>query len=100
MSNNAPIPDISRLFIGAMNEFEVETVFAKEGSISPDEAHEYDEILILLDGKIDLQLGDEVETLTGLTMKEIPAGTRHIIMTKETPTRVVIIHPDRLNKNK
>jgi len=93
-----PIPDINRLFIGAMNEFEVETVFAKEGSVSPDEAHDYDEILLLLDGCIDLQLGDDREVLRGLTLKEIPAGTRHIIRALETPTRLVIIHPDRLKK--
>lgn len=96
MSNENPIPDISRLFIGARNEFEVETVFAMKGSVSPDEAHEFDEILVLLDGKIELQFGDEKETLTGLTMKEIPANTRHVISALETPTRVVIIHPDRL----
>jgi quercetin dioxygenase-like cupin family protein len=98
MTNERPIPDISRLFIGAMNEFEVETVFGKEGSVSPDEAHEYDEVLVLLNGRIELQLGNEKELLTGLCMKEIPAGTRHIISILETPTRVVIIHPDRLNK--
>lgn len=91
-----PIPAISRLFIGARNEFEVETVFAEKGSVSPDEAHEFDEILVLLDGSIELQLGEYKETLTGLTMKEIPANTRHVISVLETPTRSVIIHPDRL----
>jgi len=96
MQPDFPIPDISRLFIGAKNEFEVETVFAKQGAVSPDEAHEFDEILVLLDGTIDLQLDGEVETLSGLTMKEIPAGTRHVIKAKETPTRIVIIHPNRL----
>ena len=96
MTADFPIPDISRLFIGARNEFEVETVFAKEGAISPDEAHEFDEILVLLDGTIELQLNEEIETLSGLTMKEIPAGTRHVIKAKETPTRIVIIHPNRL----
>lgn len=96
MSSNAPIPDISRLFIGARMEFEVETVFAEEGAVSPDEAHEFDEVLVLLEGSIDLQLGEEREILEGLTMKEIPAGTRHIIRNLKTPTRLVIIHPDRL----
>ena len=99
MTADFPIPDISRLFIGAKNEFEVETVFAKDGAVSPDEAHEFDEILVLLDGKIELQHGEESEILSGLTMKEIPAGTRHIIKAKETPTRVVIIHPDRLKNS-
>lgn len=96
MSKDRPIPDISRLFIGAMNEFEVETVFGKEGSVSPDESHDFDEILVLLNGRIELQLGEEKEQLSGLTMKEIPAHTRHIISILETPTRAVIIHPDRL----
>ena len=96
MSAGHPIPDISRLFIGARNEFEVETVFADKGAVSPDEAHEFDEILVLLEGRIELQLGNEVETLTGLTMKQIPANTRHVSRILESPTMVVIIHPDRL----
>lgn len=96
MNTENPIPDISRLFIGAKNEFEVETVFAKKGAVSPDEAHDFDEILVLLDGRIELQLGGEREVLTGLTLKEIPANTRHVIRAQETPTRIVIIHPDRL----
>ena len=69
--NNHPIPDISRLFIGARNEFEVETVFAKEGAVSPDEFHPFDEILILLEGTTDLELDTGVETLSGLTIKKI-----------------------------
>jgi quercetin dioxygenase-like cupin family protein len=98
MSTGNPIPEISRLFIGAMNEFEVETVFAQKGAVSPDETHDFNEILVLLDGCLELQLGEKREVLKGLTLKEIPAGTRHIIRVNETPTRVVIIHPDRLNK--
>ena len=98
MNPNQPIPDISRLFIGAANEFEVETVFAEEGAVSPDERHEYDEVFVLLSGRVKLQLGEHTETIAGLCMKEIPAGTRHIIHALETPTRVVIIHPDRLKK--
>jgi quercetin dioxygenase-like cupin family protein len=92
-----PIPEISRLFIGARNEFEVETVFARKGAVSPDETHEFKEILVLLDGCLELQLGEEREMLSGLVLKEIPAGTRHIIRVQETPTRIVVLHPDRLN---
>ena len=50
MTADFPIPDISRLFIGARNNFEVETVFTKDGSVSPDEAHEFDETLVLQPG--------------------------------------------------
>lgn len=98
MNTDDLTPEISRLFIGARMEFEVETVFAKEGSVSPDEAHEYDEILVLLDGSVELRLDDRIIPIKGLSMYEIPAGTRHIIRAKETPTRLVIIHPDRLGK--
>ncbi|PLX66465.1 MAG: hypothetical protein C0602_12475 [Denitrovibrio sp.] len=98
MNSSAPIPDINRLFIGARMEFEVETVFAEEGAVSPDEAHDFDEILVLLEGSIDLQLGEDREIFKGLVTKEIPAGTRHIIRALETPTKLVIIHPDRLKK--
>lgn len=97
MSNSTPpTPDISRLFIGARNEFEVETVFAEEGAISPDESHPFDEIMVLLEGEIDLELDSGIETLSGLTMKMLPAGTRHVSRIKKTPTKIVIIHPDRV----
>ena len=96
--NTPPIPDISRLFIGAGNEFEVETVFAKKGAVSPDESHPFDEIMVLLEDELDLELDTGVETLSGLTLKELPAGTRHMIRVKQTPTKVVIIHPDRREK--
>lgn len=98
METKQIIPDISRLFIGAANEFEVETVFAEKGSVSPDETHEFDEILVLLNRKIKLQIGDGQEIISGITMKEIPAGTRHILNVLETPTKMVIIHPDRTKK--
>jgi len=91
-----PIPDISRLFIGARNEFEVETVFAQKGAVSPDESHPFDEILVLLEGVIELEMDSEVETISGLTLRTIPAGTRHVSRIQATPTRIVIIHPDRL----
>ncbi|MFW5489530.1 MAG: cupin domain-containing protein [Desulfovibrio sp.] len=90
-----PIPDISRLFIGARNEFEVETVFAEKGAVSPDESHPFDEIFVLLEGEIELETDDGVETISGLTMRSIPAGTRHVTRVLTTPTKVVIIHPNR-----
>ncbi len=97
MANNThPVPDIARLFIGAENEFEVETVFAVKGAVSPDESHPFDEIMVLLEGEVELELDNGVESLSGLTLKELPAGTRHVIRVKKTPTRIVIIHPDRV----
>ncbi|MFV0436433.1 MAG: cupin domain-containing protein [Desulfopila sp.] len=95
---NPPVPDISRLFIGARNEFEVETVFAEKGAVSPDESHPFDEIFVLLEGEVDLELDGGVEKLSGLTMKMIPAGTRHVSRIHKTPSRIVIIHPDRLGE--
>jgi quercetin dioxygenase-like cupin family protein len=91
-----PIPDISRLFIGARNEFEVETVFAEQGAVSPDESHPFDEIMVLLEGELDLELDSGVETLSGLAMKKLPAGTRHVTRVKKAPAKVVIIHPNRV----
>ena len=100
MTAEPPIPDISRLFIGARNEFEVETVFAEKGAVSPEEAHEFDEIIVVLDGSIELETDEGTEMLTGLAMKKLPANTRHVARIQETPTRMVIIHPDRLAKIK
>ena len=36
-------PDITRVFKGPQNEFEVKIVFAREGNQSPKEGHTYDE---------------------------------------------------------
>ncbi len=48
-------PDITRVFKGARNEFEVEIVFAQQANKSPKEAHTYDEIIVVTDGVIELE---------------------------------------------
>jgi len=92
-----PIPFISRLFVGAANEFETELVFAPKGAISPREAHSYDEILVVVTGRMQITYGDldapEVHAATSLI--EIPAGTTHQQTVLEDDTKIVVIHPDR-----
>jgi hypothetical protein len=48
-------PDITRVFKGARNEFEVEIVFAQEANKSPKEGHTYDEIIVVTNGVIELE---------------------------------------------
>ena len=50
--------DITRVFRGARNEFEVEIVFSQEANQSPKEAHTYDEIIVVTDGVIELERSD------------------------------------------
>lgn len=90
-------PDITRVFKGAQNEFEVEIVFASEGGQSPKEGHTYDEIIVVTDGVIDLERSDREEISTHSKYETIflPKGTVHQITIKETPMKLVIIHPDR-----
>jgi quercetin dioxygenase-like cupin family protein len=92
-----PPPDITRVFKGAQNEFEVEIVFAREEGQSPREGHTYDEIIVVTDGVIDLERSDREETSTHSKYDTIflPKGTVHQITIKETPMKLVIIHPDR-----
>ncbi len=90
-------PDITRVFKGPQNEFEVEIVFAREGNQSPREGHSYDEIIVVTDGVIELDRSDREETSTHAKYDYIflPKGTVHQITVKKAPVKVVIIHPER-----
>jgi quercetin dioxygenase-like cupin family protein len=50
------MPDITRLFKGPQNEFEVEVVFAEQGDQSPSEAHPFEEIIVTLAGVFQVDL--------------------------------------------
>lgn len=90
-------PDITRVFKGLQMEFEVEIVFANEGNQSPEESHEYDEIIVVTEGVIDLTLGPdtEPERYSKYDTIVLPAGTVHQMTVVDAPVKVVIIHPDR-----
>ena len=90
-------PDITRVFKGSQNEFEVEIVFAREGNQSPKEGHTYDEIIVVTDGVIELERSDQEEIGTHSKYDYIflPKGTVHQITAKKAPVKVVIIHPER-----
>ena len=90
------MPDITRLFKGPRNEFEVEVVFAQPGENSPRESHPFDEIVLLLEGAIEIELSNENKerSLKPLDLIKIPAGVEHVIKTKK-PMKLLVIHPDR-----
>jgi quercetin dioxygenase-like cupin family protein len=81
-------------------EFEVEIVFANEGNQSPVEAHEYDEIIVVTEGVVDLTRGQgtEPETFKKYDSVILPSGTVHRISVKEAPAKLVIIHPERVEE--
>lgn len=89
-------PDITRVFKGANNEFEVEIVFAGEGNQSPKEGHTYDEIIVVAEGVIELERSDRPNKSTHPKYDTIflPKSTVHQITIKEAPVKLVIIHPD------
>jgi quercetin dioxygenase-like cupin family protein len=92
-----PIPFISRLFVGPANEFETELVFAPKGAQSPREAHTYDEVLVVVAGRVQITFENlsapEIHEANALIT--IPAGTTHQQTILEDDTKLVIIHPDR-----
>ena len=90
-------PDITRVFKGPQNEFEVEIVFARESNQSPKEGHTYDEIIVVTDGVIELERSDREENSTHSKYDTIflPKETVHQITVKKAPVKVVIIHPER-----
>jgi quercetin dioxygenase-like cupin family protein len=92
------VPDITRVFKGARNEFEVEIVFAEERGESPRESHPFDELLVLLEGDIELERSDEeaTQTYSPTCLVEIPAGVEHVIKNHTPPTKLIMIHPRRV----
>ena len=90
-------PDITRVFKGARDEFEVEIVFAQQANQSPKEAHTYDEIIVVTDGVIEMERSDreKIETYSKYDYIFLPKNTVHQITAKEVPVKLVIIHPDR-----
>jgi len=90
-------PDITRVFKGLGMEFEVEIVFASEGNQSPEEGHDYDEIVVVAQGAISLKRDDrdQDQVLGKYDTTVLPAGTVHLISVLEAPARVVIVHPER-----
>ena len=82
-----PAPDITRIFKGPRNEFEVEIVFAREGNQSPREGHSYDEIIVVTDGVIELERDDqeEIGTHSKYDCIFLPKGTVHQITVKKAP---------------
>ena len=90
------MPDITRLFKGVNNEFEVEVVFAERGVSSPKEPHTYDELILVLDGAIKLERSDTgTTTHKPFELIHLPAGTVHQITPQSTPTKILVIHPER-----
>ena len=91
------MPDITRLFKGPDNEFEVEVVFAQLGDQSPRESHAFREIILILEGSINLERSDEeqIGVFMPLELIELPPGVDHIITIRETPTKLLVIHPER-----
>ena len=66
------IPDITRLYKGPQNEFEVEIVFAKEGGVSPSESHPFLEL------QCSLPLFQTGCKLTTLLFNDIFQGSRSL----------------------
>ncbi|MGD9824531.1 cupin domain-containing protein [Desulfobacter sp.] len=91
------MPEITRLYKGLYDEFEVEVVFGTAEDISPREAHTFEEFIFVAQGEIILTRSDKQapERYGASSFIHLPAGVEHVIDARETPTRLVIIHPDK-----
>jgi quercetin dioxygenase-like cupin family protein len=91
------MPDITRMFRGPLNDFEVEVVFGGVEDTSPYEAHTYEEYVFLAEGEIVVTRDDrdEPETFTGPAYLHVPIGVMHSFDLRKDPTRLVVIHPAR-----
>lgn len=97
MSESPHVPDITRLFIGAGNEFEVEVVLAGSEDMSPKEPHDFLEYIVVVTGAVILERSDEEtpQKHVAPALIELPPGTVHQLDILEDDTKLVIIHPDR-----
>ena len=91
------MPDITRMFRGPLNDFEVEVVFGGTEDTSPYEAHTYEEYVFLAEGEVVVTRDDkdEPERFTGPAFMHVPTGVMHSFDLRTTPTRLVVIHPAR-----
>jgi len=91
------MPDITRVFKGPENDFEVEIVYAGSEDTSPKEAHEYVEYIFVAKGSMSLSRSDQPESViyTAPATVEIPCGVEHVIDVREDGSRLIVIHPDR-----
>ena len=89
--------DITRLYKGIYDEFEVEIVFGGIEDTSPREAHSFEEFIFVAHGSICLTRSDrkEPELYISSDFIQLPAGVEHVIDAQETPVHLVIIHPKR-----
>lgn len=96
-AENAPIPFISRLFVGPANQFETELVFGEKGCVSPREDHSFDELIVVVQGRVQITYDhlNEPEIHEAKTLVEVPAGTLHQLTFLGDENKLVIIHPDR-----
>jgi len=97
MKETTPIPFISRLFVGPTNQFETELVFGEKGCISPREDHSFDELIVVVEGTIQITFDDleAPETHSANSLIEVPAGKRHQLTLLGKENKLVIIHPNR-----
>ena len=89
------MPDITRLFKGMHMEFEVEVAFAEEGEQSFRETHDYEEIVVMVEGSCLAELDGKERLLKPYDLVVVPAVVEHIWKLKATPTKMVVIHPKR-----
>ncbi len=89
--------EISRLIQGASGEFEVEVIFARNGEATPRVEHPYREIIVIAEGSISIERSDSLEPdfHVATEMVQIPAGVTHLFRAHATPTRLVVIRPER-----
>lgn len=87
--------DITRLYKGVKNDFEVEVVYTKLGDQSPKEPHPFEELILVLTGAVNLERSDMpgIQTLKPYDLAVLPPGTVHQMTPQSTPTRLLVIHP-------
>ena len=79
-------------------KFEVEIVFGGVEDTSPREAHAFEELIFVAEGSVLLARSDRVkpERFPASSFIPVPEGVEHVIDIQETPTKLVITHPNRL----
>ncbi|MGN6312197.1 MAG: cupin domain-containing protein [Rhodanobacteraceae bacterium] len=65
-------------------------VVRMDGSGYPDEAHDFDEALLVLDGRMNLRFGDRTVEVAGGEVYIVPAGTPHSVAPGSHGTLVII----------
>lgn len=90
LHRSSELPDVWRsVVVGRVANSNLK-VLRMDGAAYPDETHDFDEGLLVLEGQMNLQIGNEVVPVRGGEVFIVPAGVPHAVAPGSHGTLVIV----------